>query len=126
MKKILMAIHPEYVEQILSGKKKYEFRTKVGKQEVRSLVIYATAPVKRVVGEVEILEVLALSPEGLWNATKVNSGIAKDEFLDYYKDRDTAYAYHLGEAKIYDAPRELSDYGLKAAPQSFVYVEDSD
>ena len=33
-----------------------------------------------------------------------------------------AFAYKLGEIKVYDTPKTLMDYGIKAAPQSFVYV----
>ena len=122
MKKILLSINPEHVSKILSGEKAFEYRTKVAKQDVKSLLIYETSPVKRVVAEAEILEVLELPPEDLWVATKDYSGITKDFFDAYFANREIAYAYRLGNIKAYDRPMELSYFGVKAAPQSFVYV----
>lgn len=122
MKKILISINPEHVSKILSGEKKYEYRTKAAKQDVKSLLIYETFPMKRVVAEAEILEVLELPPEDLWVATKDYSGITKDFFDAYFANREVAYAYRLGNIKAYDRPMELSYFGVKAAPQSFVYV----
>lgn len=122
MRKILISINPEHVAKILSGEKKFEYRTKVAQKGVDTLAIYETAPVKRVVGEVQILDVLALSPEELWAKTKDYSGLSKSFFDAYFQGRSVAYAYHLGEVKVYESPRELSFYGVKAAPQSFVYL----
>ena len=121
-KRILISIKPEYVSKILSGEKKFEYRTKAAKKDVDSLIIYETAPVKRVVAEARVLEVLRLSPEDLWEKTKNHSGVSKAFFEDYFKGRKTAYAYKLGEIKVYDNPLELNYYGIKTAPQSFVYL----
>ena len=54
--------------------------------------------------------------------TKPHSGVSKEFFKKYFKGRKTAYAYRLGEIRAYDTPRELSFYGVKTAPQSFVYI----
>ena len=122
MSKILISINPEHARKILSGEKKYEYRTKAAKRDVDSLIIYETTPIKRVVAEAKVLEVLGLPPEDLWKQTKECSGITKTFFDDYFEGRDIAYAYHLGEIKIFDSPLELSFYGVKAAPQSFIYL----
>ena len=120
--KILISINPEHVAKILSGEKRFEYRTKAAKKDVDSLIIYETTPVKRIVAEAEILEVLCLSPEDLWKETKRYSGISKSFYDEYFKGRKIAYAYRLGKVNAYDNPLELSDYGIKAAPQSFVYI----
>ena len=77
-KKIIISINPEHVENIINGTKKYEYRTKAAKQDISSIIIYETVPVKKIVAEAEIIEVLELSPEDLWNETKEFSGISKD------------------------------------------------
>lgn len=122
MRKILISIQPEHVAKILSGEKKFEYRTKAPKRDADSLIIYETTPVKRVVAEAKILEVIELPPEDLWRETCNQSGIDKEFFDKYFRGRKVAYAYRLGEVKAYDAPRELSFYGIKSAPQSFVYL----
>ena len=122
MRKILISINPEHVAKILSGEKRFEYRTKAAKKDVDSLIIYETTPVKRVVAEAKIIEVIELPPEELWEETKEFSGISKGFFDLYFREREVAYAYRLGEVKAYDEPRELSFYGVKSAPQSFVYL----
>ena len=121
-KKILISINPEHVENIIKGIKKYEYRKIAAKQDISSIIIYETTPIKRVVAEAEIIDVLELQPEELWEQTKESSGISKEFFDKYFKNREIAYAYKLGEIKVYDEPRTLLEYGVKAAPQSFVYI----
>lgn len=121
-KKILISINPEHVQNIINGTKKYEYRKIAAKQDISSIIIYETTPIKRVVAEAEIIDVLELSPEELWAQTKRESGISKEFFDKYFKGRNVAYAYRLGEIKVYNEPKTLLEYGIKAAPQSFVYI----
>lgn len=121
-KKILISINPEHVKNIIKGIKKYEYRKIAAKQDISSIIIYETTPIKRVVAEAEIIDVLELQPEELWEQTKESSGISKEFFDKYFKNREIAYAYKLGEIKVYDEPKTLLEYGIKAAPQSFVYI----
>lgn len=122
-KKIVISINPQYVEKIISGEKKFEYRTKAAKQDINKIIIYETKPIKKIVAEVEILDVVIASPEELWNQTKEYSGITKNFFDEYFKGKTIAYAYKLGKVKIYERPKSLLDFGLKMAPQSFAYVE---
>lgn len=121
-RKILISINPEHVQNIIAGIKKYEYRKIAAKQDISSIIIYETTPIKRIVAEAEIVDVLELPPEELWDQTKNESGISKAFFDKYFKNKNVAYAYKLGEIKVYDTPRTLMDYGIKTAPQSFVYV----
>ena len=121
--KIIVSINPEYVEKILNGEKKFEYRTKAAKEDINKIIIYETKPIMKVVAEVEILGVIATSPEELWNQTKNQSGITKSFFDKYFKDKQVAYAYKLGEVKVYEKPKSLSHFGLRMAPQSFAYVK---
>lgn len=124
MCKILMSIKPEYVEQILSGKKKYEYRKiKAKRKNIEKMIIYSTYPVMKVVAEVDILSIIEDSPNNLWKQTKFESGVAKEFYNKYYKNRDCAIAYELGNVKVYDKPKDLNEYGIKYAPQSFIYLE---
>lgn len=123
MGKILISINPEHVEKILDGSKRFEYRTKAAKKDIKSLIIYSTSPMKKVVAEAEIVEVIALSPEELWKETSAYSGIQKEFFDDYFKDRKIAYAYKLGRITPFNEPKALKDYGISYAPQSFIYVK---
>ncbi len=120
--KILISINPEHVNNIINGLKKYEYRKIAAKKDIKSLIIYETTPVKRVVAEAEIIDVLMMEPEKLWDLTKKESGIDKVFFDQYFDGREVAYAYKLGKIKVYAQPKTLMEYGIKAAPQSFVYI----
>ncbi|MFR5892430.1 MAG: ASCH domain-containing protein [Bacilli bacterium] len=121
-RKILISINPEHVENIINGSKKFEYRKIAAKQDISSIVIYETTPVKRIVAEAEIIDVLILSPDELWKQTKQASGISKEFFDEYFKGKKIAYAYKLGKVKVYETPKTLLDYGVKNAPQSFIYL----
>ena len=121
-KKILISINPQHVQNIIKGIKKYEYRKIAAKHDISSIIIYETTPVKRIVAEAEIIDVLVYSPEKLWKLTKQESCISKEFFDEYFKGKEIAYAYKLGKIKVYDEPKTLLEYGIKAAPQSFVYI----
>ena len=122
MKRILISINPKYVNSIINKTKKYEYRRVLPKEDVSTLIIYSTSPIKRVIGEVEVLETLKLSKEELWNVTKDKSGISKEFYDEYFKEKEIAYAYKLGKVTVYEEPKLLSEYNIKCAPQSFVYL----
>ena len=54
MSTILLSIKPEFSEKIFNETKKYEFRKRVARKKVEKIVVYATSPVKKIVGEVEV------------------------------------------------------------------------
>lgn len=122
MKKIIISIKKEYVDKILSGEKKYEFRTRVAKNDINKIIIYCTIPTKKVVAEAEIVGVLAMSKDQLWDETSKHAGISKDRFMKYFEKNEIAYAYKLGKITVFEKKKDLIDYGLKWAPQSFVYI----
>ena len=122
-KNIIISIKPEHVKNIIKGTKKFEYRTKVAKCDIDKILIYETAPVKKIVAEVEIVDVFAMPPDELWAETKDDSGITKQYYDSYFKNRNVAYAYKLGTIKVYKRPRDLDEFGLRFAPQSFVYVK---
>lgn len=47
MRKIIISINPEHVDNIIIETKKYEYRTKVAKKDINKLIIYETMPIKK-------------------------------------------------------------------------------
>jgi predicted transcriptional regulator len=123
MCKILLSINPEHVENIFNGNKKYEYRKIKCKEKVDKIIIYSTAPIMQVVGEAEVKKILEDTPEEIWKITQNESGINLEFFKKYYKGRKKAIAYQLTSIIKYEHPKTLKDYGLKMAPQSFIYVK---
>lgn len=122
MIKIIVSINPRHVNNIINGSKRYEYRTRIASKDVNKLLIYETAPIKMVVAEADVIEVLSLDPKTLWEQTKDYSGLSKEFFYEYFKNRSVAHAYKLGKVKVYDEPKSLIEFGLMAAPQSFAYT----
>ncbi|WP_303638906.1 ASCH domain-containing protein [Stenotrophomonas tuberculopleuritidis] len=122
--KVLLSIKPEYAEKILDGRKRFEFRKAMPRiQGVKTVVIYATMPVGKVVGEFEIDECISCRPRELWAIASEFSGISRAFFNSYFKGRATAHAFKVASAKRYEFPLDLIDLiGTTAAPQSFRYL----
>lgn len=120
---ILLSIKPEYTNRILVGTKKFEFRRNVAKRHVDRILIYSTFPEMKVVASVAVLGVLKETPQNLWKKTKDFSGISHDKYMEYFSKKEFAYAYQLGEVKKFKKAKDLSEYGISVAPQSFVYIE---
>ncbi len=121
---ILLSINPKHVENILNGTKRYEFRKRACKKHVDKILIYSTNPIMKVVGEAEVEDVLIDNPEIIWRKTEKKSGIDKGFFDQYFEDREQAVAYKLKNVVKYAEPKELKEYGVSSAPQSFQYVEE--
>ena len=122
MESILLSINPEYVERILAGSKKYEFRKRLANRTVDKILMYSTAPIMKVVGEVEVVKTISSSPSALWEYTKKFAGISRDKYRKYFKGCKVAYAYQLGKIIQYDPPKELSEFNINLPPQSFIYL----
>ena len=124
MVKVLMSINPLHAEKILSGTKKYEFRKIRCKKQIDTIVIYVTAPIKKVLGEVQIKNIIEDTPKNVWEKTKHAAGVELSFFNRYYENRSKALAYELGKVTAFSEPKKLHDYGLKAAPQSYAYIQE--
>ena len=122
--KVLLSVKPEFVEKIFAGTKKYEFRKSLFKRSgVKYVVIYASAPIKRVVGEFEIDDILSDGVDIVWDKTKKYSGITKAFYKSYFQNRKIANAIKIGHIRKYEKARQLSDYNIQQAPQSFCYID---
>ena len=124
MCQMLLSINPQYVESILQGEKLYEYRKFRCRDDVDKIVIYATAPQKRVVAEAEIADIVEDDILNVWRKTREHSGITYTFFRKYYKGKKKAVAYHLKNLVIYKEPLTLEEIGVPCAPQSFRYISD--
>jgi predicted transcriptional regulator len=122
--KVLLSIKPEFAERIFDGSKKYEFRKVIFKnQEIKTIVVYASAPIKKVIGEFEIDSIINDYLEDLWEKTKQSAGIDEDFFYKYFAGCEMGYAIKVKKIKKYKKPLCLKkDYKL-LPPQSFLYLD---
>ena len=147
---VLLSIKPKYCELIASGKKMVEIRkTRPKIHTPFRCYIYCTKDFYRkgdgyfqgkccgkVIGEFVCNEIIS------FGFTPYNHGeymvsfdvnnerdILKESCLSFsemyeYIGENVGYGYHISRLVIYDKPKELSEFGLKRAPQSWCYVEE--
>ena len=117
-----MSIKPEYVDKIFSGKKKYEYRKRMCKEKIDTIIVYSSSPIQKVVGELKIKQVLYDKKSIIWDKTNMYGGITKTKYDKYYENCDYAVAYEIEKAILYDKQKDLKDFNVRTAPQSYVYI----
>jgi len=121
--KVLLSIKPEFAFKIFEGIKKFEFRKVIFKNpNVKTVVVYASSPIQRVIGEFEIDNILISDPNEIWRQTKKHSGISEEFFYEYFADREIAYAIKIKNIKKYKKPLHLQDNYNVVPPQSYLYL----
>lgn len=125
----LLAIKPEFAEKILDGKKHYEFRRQSFQdaEELELVFLYASSPVKRIVGLFTSDRVVEASPAELWELFGDKSGIAdRERFMDYFEGVNTGYAIHVDRKHRFSEPIDPKEvFGDYSAPMSFNYLNDN-
>ena len=119
-----MPIKPIYAEKIIDGSKKFEFRRASIKGDLTHLIIYASSPVKRILG-VAIVDGVNISPPlEAWGNTKHAAGISRADFLHYFQGKEKAVTIKFKDILPLGrdvCPKEI-EVGFKV-PQSFKYVQ---
>lgn len=122
MRSILLSIKPIFVKRILSGEKWYEFRKRLP-LDIDRVVIYETAPTKKVVGEFHCKRVICAPKEELWQITFKGAGIDRSFFDSYFSNVEKGMAIEIEAPVSYGIPKELRDIGVKFTPQSWIYIK---
>lgn len=122
--RVLISIKPEFASKIFDGTKKYEFRRSIFKNaDIKSVVVYASSPTQKVIGEFEIERIINTDVEALWKETKEHSGITKEYFMKYFVGKEEGFAIKIKDVKRYVEPLCIKDDFQATPPQSFMYIE---
>jgi predicted transcriptional regulator len=121
--RVLLSIKPEFADKIFSGEKKYEFRKVIFKRpNIKTVVVYASSPTKKVIGEFEVEEILSQNIASLWNITRQEAGITEEYYLSYFANRTIAHAIKIASVRKYNLPLDLNKVIRTPPPQSYVYL----
>lgn len=160
-KAVLISIRPKWCEQIVNGEKTVEVRKTRPKLETPFKAYIYCSPGNdarrlrgswgKVIGEFTCDRIYGLAPlNHAPDDVEKQACLTREEIVNYLKG--TGYGWHIVNLKIYDAPRELSEFRracpnslycescamywenngtcgneslqLKRAPQSWCYVEE--
>jgi predicted transcriptional regulator len=122
--KVILSIKPKFANKIFDGTKKFEFRrTLFKKKEVKKILVYASAPISKVIGEFEIEDIVHENISTLWDKTSEYSGISLDYYSKYFQGKESGYAIKVKNPTKYE--KELcivKNFGIRP-PQSFAYLK---
>jgi len=124
---LLLSIHPRYTDSILSGTKTVELRrTRPRVQPGDSVLIYASSPVKAIVGGFVVDGLIQAQPAGLWDRVKHLAGVSQAEYDGYFSG--VAVGYGIRIAHPWRLPDPVGLEALRARrpsfrpPQSYSYL----
>lgn len=121
---ILLSIKPKYADLILSGSKRVEFRRSWAAQNVSIIVLYASSPIQKIVGVIEVEEVITASPTSLWKiCTERAGGLTRVELRSYFAGKSRGVAVLLG--KVVKPMAHIVPSSIISGfvpPQSFRYL----
>lgn len=124
---VFLPIKPRYAEKLLTGEKRFEFRRRPFSSLVTHIVIYASSPVQRIIGIVEIEEIHSDTPAVTWSKTYKAAGIAESDFFEYFSGTDTAYAIEIKQKNVLRLKNAVSPKAVREdfrIPQSFSYISE--
>lgn len=121
---VLLSIKPKYIEEIENGSKLYEFRRVIFKQNISEIYVYATAPIKQIVGKICIDKIIEDTPKNLWSKFNQNAGINKEDFFEYFSGKEKGYAIEIKCFESFEEPINPYQENPKfVPPQSYAYIE---
>lgn len=124
----LISIRPCFVEKILSGEKRLEFRRSWAAEPVDVLVIYSSSPTQKIVGTVNVAGITEGSPTALWKlAKKKGGGVTRQLIYDYFEGKKTGFAIEIADIFEFEYPVDPKKvFKGFFAPQSFRYLDTKD
>jgi len=124
-KSVLLSIKPKYVDSILRGEKKFEFRKAIPRSnEITDVYIYSSSPIQKIVGKFSLKSILHASPKEIWEKCSEYGGISEDAFFEYYEGKTEAYSLSITDLEIFkDAICPYETFKKFTAPQSFLYYD---
>ena len=123
---VILSIKPKYCEKIINGEKRVEFRKRIFRNAdgVEFVYMYATYPIKRIVGVFRIDSIIKGPPIDLWRKFKNLSGISKNEFLKCFGSEKVIFAIKIKDVKSFHPPINPNLlFPSFTSPRSFQYLK---
>jgi len=124
---LLLSIRPKYAAMIFDGTKTVELRRVRPRVTAGDLVlVYASSPVKALLGAFEVARVVTAPPSLLWKQVESKAGISRDQFNQYFNGVEESYGIFLKRKWALNEPVELDELRERQSnfrpPQSYHYL----
>ena len=121
---ILLSIKPKWAKLILEGKKTVELRKQWTKSnDIERIYLYASAPVKRIVGWMELKCAICESVAELKQDAEGRSQVSPEDFDAYYQGKEKGWGLFVSKAAEID-PIPL-DVVAKRPPQNWMWLNEA-
>ena len=132
---VILSIHPKWAKLIYEGKKTVEWRknqplySKFEFHWIDNVFLYETAPVRKVTGLIKLSAIRKMDVRKWFQHDNeclelMEKGcVPVEDLLKYQADKDALYAWMISATKCFVTPKDIADFGLKRAPQSWCYTE---
>jgi predicted transcriptional regulator len=124
---LLLSIHPHLARLILQGEKTIELRRRAPRRPPEFwIALYATAPMRALVGLVKASEILVDQPDDLWERVKDGCGLEGEAYRSYFAGANRAIGIRLAGPIPFERPWRLES--LRSAwrgfrpPRSYSYL----
>jgi len=130
-KTLFISIHPKYAEMILLGRKTVELRKQRPNVAQGCIVfLYASSPVKKLLGMFEVDTVIEDDPETLWSKVHHFAGVSRSTYKEYYSEKKKAFGIVIKRAYPLERTIELDElrtiFPGFHPPQSYRYLDYDD
>jgi predicted transcriptional regulator len=127
---VLLSIQPHFANKIFNGTKTVELRRSFPKlYNDRIVIVYASMPVKAIIGGFQISHIVEETPIRLWEKVKDNAGITFEQFNTYYSGSSNGYGIFISKFWKYSKPVSLeflrTSWKNFSPPQNFRYLNKS-
>ena len=125
---VVLSLKPRFSEAILAGIKTVELRRTEPKIVVPTrALLYASTPVRALVGTCIIDSIRSADLATLWDEYGSRSDLRHSEFLQYFQGVGSGTALALTRPRAFGQPIALKDLRAKPKgfrpPQSFAYID---
>ncbi|MDR1492632.1 MAG: hypothetical protein LBT05_07915 [Planctomycetaceae bacterium] len=122
---ILLPVLREYIDLFQRGKKKIEFRKVTLPDNLRYILVYQCATLKKTVGYMIVKKVVSGDPNEIWIQYCHIGGVHRDFYDAYYANSKKAVGIIIDRYVPFEKTVALSeiDENLKA-PQCFCYLSE--
>lgn len=124
----LLSIKPKYASMILDGSKTVELRRSWPSQEIGVLILYASSPVKKIVGLAYVEKTIECDLDELWAISSTHGGgVSYQELKDYMTGKRRAFGVIINKVVVAQNPLDpKSIFKDFYPPQSISLASSSD
>jgi adenylate kinase len=121
---VVISLHPEHANKILSGIKVLEFRRVWANKPISEVVIYSTAPVQEIVAVAKVEKVHHTSKYKLWELSKsLGGGLSRRALYKYFEGKKKGYAIQFSSIIRFNPPLNANSlFDNFHPPQSLAYL----